>query len=165
MSRNCQSRCMFRTYDERKSTNDSACLRYMLNNNSNNNTMYVECLLSTFDRVCVCVCTNAKYLPRHASRHHRQSCTQNKLPVSVLRCFVSPQPSLFKPPCKFASKLHPASKSSVHILDVSECLIETLWLQIGGAAPAQPPPPASFSTLPRPRVCEKLRGGFSSLKV
>ena len=28
----------------------------------------------------------------------------HKLPVSVLRWFVSPPPGVFKPPCKFASK-------------------------------------------------------------
>ena len=40
-------RGMFKTYDELESTNDWACLRCMLNNNSNNNTIYLECMLST----------------------------------------------------------------------------------------------------------------------
>ena len=45
-------RGMLKTYDELESTNDLACLRYMLNNNSNN-SIYLESLLIT--RVCVCV--------------------------------------------------------------------------------------------------------------
>ena len=45
--------------DELESTNDPACLRYMLSNNSSNNSIYLECLLST--RVCVCASAqNAK---------------------------------------------------------------------------------------------------------
>ena len=39
-------------WDELESTNDPACLRYMLSNNSSNNSIYLECLLSI--RVCVC---------------------------------------------------------------------------------------------------------------
>ena len=85
----------------------------MLKNNSNNTTIFLECLLSTRARVCVCVCvcacvcvcvcvcTKAQYLPgMHQDTIDNPS---HKLPVSVLRCFVSPRP-LSKPPCTFASK-------------------------------------------------------------
>ena len=42
---------MFKMYDELESTNDTACLRYMLNNNSNNNTICV----AGVSQVHVCV--------------------------------------------------------------------------------------------------------------
>ena len=47
-------RGMLKTCDELESKSDLACFRYMLNNNSNNNTVYLECVLST--RVCVHEC-------------------------------------------------------------------------------------------------------------
>ena len=52
INRNRQMRGTLKMYDELESTNYLACLRYMLMFNSNNNTIYLECLLST----CVCVC-------------------------------------------------------------------------------------------------------------
>ena len=67
--------------------------------------------------------------------------------------------SCAQPGSKQASK---QASNTERIWILSEPLIETLWLRIGGAAPPQTPP-LSFSALPRPRVCEKLGGGFSTL--
>ena len=103
MTRNRRMRGMLKTYDELESTNDLACSGYMLLNNSNNNAIHLERLLST--HVCTCVhgiqyhvCPlllskfshepcwftheTSQGFPRHASRHR-----------NALRCFVSPPAS------------------------------------------------------------------------
>ena len=79
-------RGMLKTYDELESTNDLACSGYMLNNNSNNNAIHLECLLSTHVWVwvgvgvcvCVCVCVCARNpmscLPSLASKLSHEPC-------------------------------------------------------------------------------------------
>ena len=94
-----------------------------------------------------------KKIPRHASDTIDNP--SHKLPVSVLCCFVSPRAVHVR------FKMTSCQQNKL-AYGFSEPLIETLWLQIGGAAPPQTPP-LSFSALPRPRVCEKLGGGFSTL--
>ena len=111
--------------------------------------IFLECLLST--RVCVlpqaCIKTPSTIL--------HTSC------LSVFCAALSaPRPAcLSRRARSLQNDILPAKTARIWIL--SEPLIETLWLQIGGAAPPQTPP-LSFSALPRPRVCEKLGGGFST---
>ena len=114
--------------------------------------IFLECLLSA--RVCVCV--------------PPQACIQTPstiLHTSCLSVFCAALSAprlacLSRRACSLQNDILPAKTGRIWIL--SEPLIETLWLQIGGAAPPQTPP-LSFSALPRLRVCEKLGGGFSTL--
>ena len=139
----------FDIYDEPVSPNHLSYLRFMLKNNSSsnsNNTIYLECPSGTRLRVCAeCKVTSALsrwkafaramlvHLARHASRRHRQCLSNNQLPVRALSCFVSPQPSLFKPR-KCASRSHPASKNRKH-MDPSGAPDIDIAVANGGAAP------------------------------
>ena len=112
--------------------------------------IFLECLLST--RVYVCVPPQACI--RTPSTILHTSC------LSVFCAALSaPRPAcLSRRARSLQNDILPAKTARIWI---SEPLIETLWLQIGGAQPPQTPP-LSFSAPPRPRVCEKLGGGFNT---
>ena len=106
-----------------------------------------------------CRCSRTSYAGSHM-RRPPQACI--KTPSTILhtlpapcQCFAllrQPPPGLFKPR-NFASKRHPASSARTH-MDPFRTSDTDIVLQMGAAAP---PPP-------KPRVCEKVGGGFSSLE-
>ena len=81
---------------------------------------------------------------------------------AIFSVFFSVYFGIFFPFLVLSQAASKQASNTARIWILSEPLIETLWLRIGGAAPPQTPP-LSFSALPRPRVCEKLGGGFSTL--
>ena len=63
-------RGMFKMYDELESTNDTACLRYMLNNNSNNNTICGAGVSVKY----TCVCKECKVMSALVSKFSHEPC-------------------------------------------------------------------------------------------
>ena len=124
----------------------------MLKNNSSNNTINISGVSVKY----ACVCVPPQACIKTPSTILHTSC------LSVFCAALSaPRPAcLSRRARSLQNDILPAKTARIRIL--SEPLIETLWLQIGGGC-APPNLPLSFSALPRPRVYEKLRGGFSTL--
>ena len=148
-------------HDELESRNDTACLRYMFNNNSNNNTIRVAGACDKYTCVCVCVCMHGRhshvcplsFLSFHTNRagSHMRRCPQAciKTPSTILH--TNPAPCqrfalLCQPPAQ------PAQAVQLHF-KMASCqqkrraygsfqisLIQTLWLQMGGLRTPNPPP-------------------------
>ena len=143
-------RGMFKIYDELESTNDTACLRYMLNSNSKNNTIYLECLLST--RVCLCARNAKSCLPSLASKYSHEPCwfTHEKTSPGMHQdpidnpSHIASSLSVFgaalsapRPACatSLQNDLLPAERARIWIL--SEPPTQTLWLQMTRPQPRE----------------------------
>ena len=158
-------------YDELESTNDTTCLRNMLNNNSNNDTIYLECVLGTHICVCVhgmqshiCLLSFLSFCRNHLVHTFRACLKTPSTNLSHITSSLSVFCAAWSAPCPAwtnrATSLQidilPAETARIWIL--SEPLIQTLRLQMGGCA--APNPPLFVLALLRRRVCEKFGGGF-----
>ena len=122
-------------------------------NNSNNNTIYLEFLLST--SVCVCVHGMQSTSPgKHQDTMDNPSLIKSSL--SLFWAASSAPAQLVQATVQVRFKMTSCQQKQRAYGSFQKPPIETLWLQTGEAAPPQTPSALFFSP---PRVCEKWGGG------